>query len=150
MKNPAENAQAVQILREENIGRLAMCAGDYPYVIPLCYVYVRQCIYFHCGPAGKKLEMIRENNRVCFQVDRISKILPSDYPCKYSIDSRSVIAFGRVTEVEDDAEKLEALEALTGAFVRESPVNPISPDQAASVIVLKMNIDGMTVKTTGS
>ncbi|MFW6126469.1 MAG: pyridoxamine 5'-phosphate oxidase family protein [Chloroflexota bacterium] len=48
---------------------MGLCAGSHPYVVPVSYGFSEGSIYFHCATRGKKLDVMRENNRVCFQVD---------------------------------------------------------------------------------
>jgi len=55
-KQTGDSKEAERILKEENIGRLGVTAGNYPYVVPLCYLYHREAVYFHSNKKGLKLE----------------------------------------------------------------------------------------------
>jgi len=58
-----------ELLGKAEVGRLALCDGELPYVIPLNFVYYDKMIIFHCGWEGKKLDIIIKNPFCCFEVD---------------------------------------------------------------------------------
>ncbi|MHC4124090.1 MAG: pyridoxamine 5'-phosphate oxidase family protein [Planctomycetota bacterium] len=51
------------------ICRLAFCDNNQPYIVPLCFGHKDNALYFHCAAEGKKLDILRKNNNVCFQGD---------------------------------------------------------------------------------
>ena len=61
------------ILSSQVIGRLACADGKYPYIIPLTYTFDGKFIYGQVLE-GKKLDIIRKNPNVCFQVDSVLDI----------------------------------------------------------------------------
>ena len=59
-----------RILSMTNIGRMATIGRDgYPYITPVNFVDLDGNIYFHCAPSGEKLDNLKQNPRVCFEVD---------------------------------------------------------------------------------
>ena len=85
------------------------CFGDedYPYAVPVSYVYFNNKIYFHSAKAGHKIDAITKNPKVSFSVIDEDTIVSE----KYTTYFRSVIAFGKAIIVEGD-ERLEAFKAL--------------------------------------
>ncbi len=65
-------ADMEQILQEETVGYLGLSLKDEPYVLPLNYAYQDGVILFHCALAGRKLDYLRANPRICFTVARQS------------------------------------------------------------------------------
>ncbi|MHC1631759.1 MAG: pyridoxamine 5'-phosphate oxidase family protein [Methanotrichaceae archaeon] len=61
------------LLSKSRVGRLCLSTNDIPYVVPLSYVYSDGVIYLHSGLKGKKLEMAKENPKICFEVDSLEK-----------------------------------------------------------------------------
>ena len=56
-----------KILQNQTVGTLALAAeGEYPYAVPLNYVYYNERIYFHCAVSGHKLDIIAKQNKVSF------------------------------------------------------------------------------------
>ena len=82
--------------------------GGYPYAVPLSYVYHSGKLYFHSAKSGHKLDAIRANPKASFCVINQDQVVPAEYTTYF----RSVIAFGTVRVLEDEAEKREAVEAL--------------------------------------
>lgn len=94
------------------------CLGDeeYPYAVPLNYVYFNDKIYFHSAKAGHKIDAITENPKVSFSVIDEDTIVSGKYTSYY----RSVIAFGKVRIVEGN-ERLEAFRALVEKYSGDQP-----------------------------
>lgn len=95
------------LLKTEHVGRLACHAGGKTYVVPVTYVFDRGAIYGHTNP-GLKVEMLRSNPAVCFEVDHLDNMA----------NWRSVVAWGTFEELSGTA-KAEALDIL---FQRLTPV----------------------------
>ena len=89
-KEMGERAEVERMLRGAEVGRLATCVDDEPYVVPLSFVYRDGRIIFHGAAEGRKMENISRNPRVCFEVDE-AELIPSDDPCKYNYRYRCVV-----------------------------------------------------------
>lgn len=94
------------------------CLGDedYPYAVPISYVYFNNRIYFHSAKSGHKIDAITKNSKVSFSVIDEDTI-ESD---KYTTYFRSVIAFGKARIVEGD-EWLKAFRALVEKYSGDQP-----------------------------
>ena len=94
------------------------CLGDedYPYAVPLSYVYFNDKIYFHSAKAGHKIDAIIKNPKVSFSVIDEDTIVSE----KYTTYFRSVLAFGKARIVEGD-EWLEAFKALVEKYSGDQP-----------------------------
>ena len=108
---PMEEAE--KLLRESTSGVLALLGdGDYPYAVPLSHFYQPGRLYFHGASAGHKLDAIRRHGKASFCVIAQDQVVAQEFTTRY----RSVIAFGRIRIVEDDAEKRAAIRALAERF----------------------------------
>ena len=94
------------------------CLGDedYPYAVPLSYVYFDDKIYFHSAKAGHKIDAITKNPKVSFTVIDEDTIVSKEYTTYF----RSVIAFGKARVVEGD-EWLAAFKALVEKYSGDQP-----------------------------
>ncbi len=102
-------AECDAILCNATSGVLALTGDDgYPYAVPLSYVYADGCLYFHSAVEGHKIDAIRRDGRCSFCVVARDDVQPAAYTTHY----RSVIAFGRISIIADDAEKLRTLRLL--------------------------------------
>ncbi|MGE5678631.1 MAG: pyridoxamine 5'-phosphate oxidase family protein [Pseudomonadota bacterium] len=94
------------------------CLGDeeYPYAVPVSYVYFNDKIYFHSAKAGHKVDAILRNPKVSFAVVDEDTIVSKEYTSYF----RSAIAFGKARIVEGD-ERLEAFAALVEKYSGDQP-----------------------------
>ena len=109
--------ECVQVFNRGTSGVLAVSGDDdYPYAVPLSYVYYDNKIFFHCAKTGHKLNAIARNAKVSFCVIDKDQIVQDEYTSYF----RSVIVFGKARILENEAEERSALEILTAKY---------SPDQ---------------------
>ena len=111
-----DTEEILAILQECNVCHLGMALGNSPYIVPLNYGYTCQdgriSIIFHSAKEGRKIDMLAANPRVCFQVDCGHSLVTGDRACSYGYAYRSVIGFGTVAVVEEEAEKAACLNIL--------------------------------------
>ncbi len=93
-------------------GVMALSTGeDTPYCLPLSFVRVGDCLYFHCALEGRKLDLLRCNPRVC--VTFVGRDEPAlEPPANYTTFFQSAIVTGSAQEVTEEGEKTAALRAL--------------------------------------
>ena len=95
--------ESIAILQKATAGTLALLGdNDYPYAVPIIYVYHERRLYFHSALAGHKVDAIRKCDKASFCVIEQDDVQPE----KYTTFFRSVIAFGRIHIIEDEHEKL--------------------------------------------
>ena len=108
-----DRAFALDLIDRCSHGVVAISSGeDTPYCLPLSLVRVEDALYFHCARAGRKLDLLRRNPRVCVTFVGEDRPFFSDSPASYSTYFQSAIVTGTATEVTDDREKTAALLAL--------------------------------------
>jgi hypothetical protein len=100
------------ILEKGIVCRLGLFDGQYPYIVPMHYGYRDGCLYFHCAREGKKIEILKKNDRVCIEVDLDPRIVPGDKPCRWTTKYQSVIGYGTATILDDEAKKKSALDVI--------------------------------------
>ena len=105
--------ESVAILKKATAGTLALLGdNDYPYAVPLSYVYQEGRVYFHSALSGHKVDAIRKCDKASFCVIEQDDVQPE----KYTTFFRSVIAFGRIHIIEDEHEKLETARMLGNRY----------------------------------
>lgn len=101
--------ETIKIMEKGTSGVLALLGdNDYPYAVPLSYVYCDSKIYFHAAKAGHKVDAIRKSEKASFCVIDEDNVVPEEYTTYF----RSAIAFGKVKIVESEEEKRKAIEKL--------------------------------------
>jgi nitroimidazol reductase NimA-like FMN-containing flavoprotein (pyridoxamine 5'-phosphate oxidase superfamily) len=152
--------KVIEFLKSQSVGRIATIdAKGYPQIIPMNFVYINadepnvnlQCvvrsdaIYMHSHPVGEKLNNIRNNPQVGFEVDQHICFLPSYYfhPSDASQADTlyiSVVIKGSASIVEDNREKTKALNALMKKYQKEEGYEILNPHMQSvkEVTVIKI------------
>ncbi len=133
-----------QLLMQARICRLGLYDGKWPYVVPVNMGYDAGRIYFHSSRKGKKMDILRDNPNVCFEVDGDVEIVSGELPCDYTTNYKSVIGFGTAALVEDEAEKLDALRLIMRRH--GGPVEGFRPEILPVTAVVRIDIVSMTGK----
>jgi len=139
--------ELVSIIRSATVCRIGFSRNDVPYIVPVNYGYQDNCLYFHSAPEGRKIDIIRQNNRVCFEMETDVEVVESESPCKWSTKYRSVIGYGKAAFVEDSEQKKMAMDIIVahyGAAKHDYPVN-----QIGKLAIIRIEIESMTGKTSG-
>jgi len=136
-----------QILATAQVCRLAMSLNDEPYVVPMNFGYKDRGLYFHCAREGKKIDILKRNNRVCFEVETHTGIIKSGKPCNWGMKYMSVIGYGKVSFINDSNEKIEALKIILNQYYKgEFDFTDADIDK---IDVFKVDIESMTGKKSG-
>lgn len=137
--------ETVKVLMRNTSGTLALIGDDgYPYSVPISYVYCDNKIIFHSAKSGHKVDAIKNNNKASFSVIDKDQIVPEEYTTYF----RSVIAFGKITILENDEEKKFAVDVLAQKYYpgheaeRRQEINKGMP----ALAVMEFNIEHMTGK----
>jgi nitroimidazol reductase NimA-like FMN-containing flavoprotein (pyridoxamine 5'-phosphate oxidase superfamily) len=134
-----------EILAGSKICRLAMMDGNRPYIVPFNYGYKDGYIYIHSALEGKKLELLRQNNKVCFEVEQVAEIITYPVACRWETAYCSVIGYGEVEIVTDFDDKENGLKVIMAhnGFVGEATFEKKSVDL---MVILKLRITEITGK----
>ncbi|QQE11356.1 pyridoxamine 5'-phosphate oxidase family protein [Planctomycetota bacterium] len=134
-----------EILKGQVICRLGIMDGDKPYVVPVDYGYEDGCLFIHTAIEGKKLDCLRLNNHVCFEIDELKKTMTDDVPCKWSSMYQSIIGYGDVEFVEGGDAKRHGLDVIMRQHGAEGELDYRDAHVNATEI-LKVRIMEMTGK----
>ena len=145
-KQELSRQKVADILHKGTSGVLALLGdNDYPYAVPISYVYDDGKIYFHSAKSGHKIDAIQRTEKASFCVIDKDLVVPEEYTTYF----RSVIAFGKIRVIEDDREKRAAIEKLAIKYAPEDTA--ANRDDAISrggnlICMLQMKIDHITGK----
>ena len=133
-----------EIITSATVLRLAMFDEPYPYLVPVSFGYRDGVFFFHSAPEGRKIELLKRNNRVGFEVEVESGVIAGVSPCKWSVAYASVIGTGRAFFIEDQQEKWQALELIFRHYSREPFEVPLSA--LDRVALIRIEVTDMTGK----
>jgi len=138
-----------QILKGAVICRLAMMDGDQPYIIPFNYGYKEGSIYIHSAPEGRKIELLKINNRVCFEIEHAARIIEKEKACGWTTLYRSVVGYGSVEILSDAKSKQDGMEIIMAQHGAPDMVD-FEPRDMGRMIILKLTISSLTGKQSGN
>ena len=105
-----------EILDKGKVLHLGLAVDNEPYVVPMNYGYTMEdgklTLYLHSALRGKKLDMIRANSRVFFEIDCDLLPFEGQLPCQYGLSYSSLMGRGTARIIEDAEEKMQAMTAL--------------------------------------
>jgi len=108
--------QIQKILDTAKVLHLGLCVDNEPYVVPMNYGYTMEngklVLYLHSALQGKKLDMIRANPKVFFEMDCDLVPFEGEKPCQYGLGYSSIMGCGTAQIVEDVPEKMKAMSVL--------------------------------------
>ena len=124
--------------------RIALCEDGQPYVLPLNFGYDGRNIYLHSAHDGKKIEIIKQNNRVGFEFDILYEIITAETPCEWGTNYESVVGTGIAEFIESEKEKANALECILNQY--GGSFNGFKNTAISSVTVIKVAIVSLSGK----
>lgn len=141
--------EILAIIDRCKVCRLGLVDADQPYVVPLNYGYSHNggalTLYFHSAREGRKIDIISRNNKACFEIDCDHRLVEGERACDYGFIYSSVIGFGTVEFIENNDEKIIALNYLmkhqTGMDIHHD-----FGDMLARVAVYKLSVSEFTGK----
>jgi len=139
--------EILEIVKKCGVCRLALIGEEYPYIVPMNFGFEYQdqqiIIYLHCANEGKKLELIKKNNKVSFEMDCSHKLIQGDTPCDCTMEYESVIGNGNIEIMHENKEK--ALTSLMKHYSNEESFN-FSEKMLQVTNTLKITVKKITAK----
>ena len=143
-----DRAEIDAIIRSAKVMHLALADNNIPFLVPLFYAYDGTALYFHSPRAGTKIEIIKRNNNVCFEISIDHGVIESAMACDFEARHRTVVGFGKAAFVEDEVEKIEALDRIVAQFSTKRFEYPRTNLNSAAVI--RIDIESIKGKKYGS
>ena len=154
LRQQLSEEESISILQKSTAGALALLGdNDYPYAVPISHVYADGRLYFHSALSGHKVDAIRKCDKASFCVigDKASFcVIAQDdvQPEKYTTFFRSVIAFGRIHIIEDEAEKLATARMLGNRYNpnQEEALQKELENGLSRMLMIRLDIEHLTGK----
>jgi nitroimidazol reductase NimA-like FMN-containing flavoprotein (pyridoxamine 5'-phosphate oxidase superfamily) len=143
-----DNTDIESIISRSDVCRIAFADNNIPYIVTMNFGYLagnNPCIFFHCAPEGRKIELITRNNYVCFEMDTDHVLFKGEIGCDWGMKYSSVVGYGRISVVRDSEEKKEGLDCIMSHY---SDQNDFRYEEKimSKTAVLRLDIEEMTVK----
>ena len=143
-----DEAQITAILDAGKVLHLGLAVDNEPYVVPMNYGYTREngklVMYLHSAVRGKKLDMIRKNPKVFFEIDCGLAPFEGELPCQYGLAYSSVMGKGVARIVDDVEEKKQAMSIL---MKTQTGKDFTFEDRLVSIVaVIRIDVESYTAK----
>ena len=140
--------EIIKILDESKVLHLGMVDGDEPYVVPMNYGYTLEngklTIWLHGAKRGRKLDVIRANPKVFFEMECGITPFEGEIACKYGITYASLMGKGVAEIVEDIETKKSALSFLMKTQTGKD--FEFEDKMAAVVSIIRIDVSEFTAK----
>ena len=140
--------EILSILDKAKVLHLGLVDGDEPYVVPMNYGYImengKMTVYLHGALQGRKLDIMRVNPKVFFEMDCDIVPFEGKTACNYGITYASVMGRGKAVIVEDTEEKIKGLKVLMKTQTGRD--FDITDKMAGIVSVIRIDVSDFTAK----
>jgi hypothetical protein len=143
-------ADLLSVLEKADVCHLALSDNNVPYLVTMNFGLkhdLNLVLYFHCAQEGKKIDILKRNNRVCFGADIDHELFLSETgtSCGCSMRFKSVVGMGRVSFVTQRAEKDEALKAIMRHYTQmTAPV--FDEEKIERTTILRLDVEQIAGK----
>ena len=136
------------ILSQGSLCRLAMAVDNEPYLLPFNYGYRDRTIYIHSAREGKKLDILKKNPRVCFEVEGHAELVTGEKACDWTTQYRSVVGHGDVEIITHLPEKEEGLRIIMRHNGMSGDIS-FKRKAVDACVILKISIQEVSGKQSG-
>jgi hypothetical protein len=143
-----DNQEFEEIFNKADVCRIALANDNVPYIVSMNFGYINnptKTIYFHCANEGKKLDMIRKNNHVCFEMDIDHEIIKGEKGCDWGSKFTSIVGYGLIHIVTENNDKIEALNSIMTHYGGEGEYK-YDYKVVEQTTILRLEINEMTGK----
>lgn len=143
-------------LRRSQFGVLATVSNDEPFVTPLIFVYDadEHAVFVHLSPNGRTPANVEENERVCFNVSEMGRILPDWKAWEFSNEYESVTVFGRARTLTDEDAQRSALQQIMDKYAPQmepgEDYRPITDREIERTAVIQVDVEHWSGKVNGA
>ena len=136
-----------EILSKSELCRIAINDDVTPYLVPLNYGYNNGCLYFHSASQGKKIELLKRNNRVAFEIEYAYEIMKDALPCNWSAKYRSIMGTGTIEILQDVKQIRTGLDIIMSHYGHSQ--NTYDEAYLSRIVILKLTIENISGKQSG-
>jgi uncharacterized protein len=147
-KQITDQAVIIEILEKSEICRLGLVENDEAYIVPVNYAYQNDVIYIHSALEGKKMDIIRKNNRVTFEIERHHEIIKATKACGWTTRYRSVMGRGTIIIDDEILSKKKGLDLIMRKYGADFEL--IYDEKVLErMTILKLKIESIIGKQSG-
>lgn len=136
-----------EVIQEAICCHIGLVDGDEPYVVAVNFGYKDKALYFHGASEGRKINLIKKNNKICFELETDVEMTRAEESCQWGMQYRSVIGMGRAHILEGDKARANALRVIASHYIQGEFT--FLKDSLDKTTVIRIDIENMTGKKSG-
>ena len=136
------------ILSSAQICRIGFAENNTPYIVPVNYGYEANRLFIHSAKSGKKIELIRKNPNVCFEIELDPEIITGKKACDWTTKYQSIIGYGKIEILEDKAQKIKGLDTIMKQHAYKGKTE-YKESLLDKMVILVIHIEKLTAKQSG-
>lgn len=143
-----DNNDMELIISHSDVCRIAFSDNNIPYIVTMNFGYIggdNPCLYFHCAPEGRKIDLIGKNNFVCFEMDTDHKLYKGENGCDWGMKYSSIVGYGRISIISGNHEKKKGLDSIMAHYSDRSDFT-YNEKIMTRTTVLRLDIEEMKGK----
>jgi uncharacterized protein len=139
------------ILKEAEYCMISLSDNGMPYILPMNFGYNDNNLYLHSHPEGKKIEILKVNNRVSFGVTIKTEVLRSEKPCNWGMKYMSVLGYGLANFLDEQKHKIDALNLIMEKYSEGKGFENFTYEKSAvdATTIIRVDIKSLTGKFSG-
>ncbi|MBQ6685438.1 MAG: pyridoxamine 5'-phosphate oxidase family protein [Firmicutes bacterium] len=143
-----DREEILKILDKCKILHLGLVDGDEPYVVPMNYGYVMEgeqlTLYMHGATKGYKLDLMRKNPKVFFEMECDVQGFEGEIACQYGTVYQSIMGRGKATIIEEPQEKIETMKLFMKSQTGRD--FEFSEKMVSAVVMIRIDVSEYTAK----
>ena len=143
--------EKIKLIEQNKVCRIGFSDNGQPYIVPMNYGFTFESgvlvIYLHCAKEGRKIDILKNNNKVCFEIDDDHRLVDGgEIACKYGYSYSSIIGFGKIELINEPGEKTQILNILMKHQTGKDTVYSYTEKELDGVTTLKIIVDDFSGK----
>ncbi len=137
-----------EIFEKGNICRIAFSIDNKAQIVPVNYGYNDHKLYIHSAPRGSKIEWIRQNPKICFEIELPHEIITGEAACDWTTKYRSIIGHGHIRIEDHEEQKIAGLDIIMNAHGGDGTYE-YNKRALGRMMILVIDIESYTAKQSG-
>lgn len=137
-----------EILNLSEICRIGLVEDDMAYIVPLNYGYADGVIYMHSASNGRKMGILKRDNRVSFEIEFSGDVVRREDACRWTTKYRSVMGHGTIEIISDTDTKRKGMDIIMRKYGFKGEIN-YDEASLSRMVILELKIEAMHGKQSG-
>ncbi|QAR31989.1 pyridoxamine 5'-phosphate oxidase family protein [Geovibrio thiophilus] len=133
------------LLKQGEVIHLALADAPYPYLVTVNYGYRDDALYFHCASQGRKIDLLKQDPKVYFQIILRNELVRAESACRWTTKFTSVCGEADAVIQESHAEKRKALQIIMGHYGLHD--SEFTENMTKNMLTVKLNIVSLSAKS---